>query len=256
MLAVGLGKQRGAETMHRAGLARTIPDAAAISLASGKVILGVAVVENAADLPMRIDVVGPEAFHDTDRSLLIASNAVLPRIPFDQADVLVLDWIGKDLSGSGMDPNVIGMWRRLGGERRPDYRRIVVRDVTDESRGNAIGIGWADVTTAHLVGRIDYASMYMNCLTANAPDVARVPMTMPTDREAIGIAIRTSGGSASPDAVRLVRAHSTLRLDELHVSEALLPEVRANDRLEILSEPVPMCFDATGTLLGTVVASH
>lgn len=256
MLAVGLGKQRGAETMHRAGLARTIPEAAAISLASGKVLLGVAIVENAADLPMHIEVVGPHAFHDTDRSLLVASNAVLPRIPFEHADVLILDWIGKDLSGSGMDPNVIGMWRRLGGERLPDYRRIVVRDVTDESRGNAIGIGWADVTTAHLVGRIDYAAMYMNCLTANAPDVARVPMTLPTDREAIGIAIRTSGGAATPDAVRLVRAHSTLRLDELLVSEALLPEVRANEKLEIVSEPEPMRFNGAGTLLGAVTSAH
>jgi hypothetical protein len=256
MLAVGLGKQRGAETMHRAGLARTIPEAAAVSLASGKVILGVAIVENAADLPMQIEVVGPEAFHDTDRALLVASNAVLPRVPFDHADVLVLDWIGKDLSGSGMDPNVIGMWRRLGGERVPDYRRIVVRDVTDGSRGNAIGIGWADVTTAHLVGRIDYAAMYMNCLTASAPDVARVPMTMPTDREAIGIAIRTSGGAATPDSVRLVRAHSTLRLDELLVSEALLPEVRGNSHLEIVGQLEPMRFDDAGTLLGTVGAPH
>lgn len=256
MLAVGLGKQRGAETMHRAGLARTIPEAAAVSLASGKVLLGVAIVENAADLPMRIEVVGPDDFHETDRTMLVASNAVLPRIPFDHADVLVLDWIGKDLSGSGMDPNVIGMWRRLGGERLPDYRRIVVRDVTDESRGNAIGIGWADVTTAHLVGRIDYAAMYMNCLTANAPDVARVPMTMPTDREAIGIAIRTSGGAASPDAVRLVRAHSTLRLDEMLVSEALLPEARANERLEVIGDPEAMRFDDAGTLLGTVSTQH
>jgi hypothetical protein len=250
MLAVGLGKQRGAETMHRAGLARTIPEAAKVGIASGKVVLGIAVVENASDQLMRIDVVEPQAFHDADRELLVASNAVLPRIPFDHADVLILDWIGKDLSGSGMDPNVIGMWRRLGGDRSPDYRRIVVRDVTEESRGNAIGIGWADVTTNHLVSRIDYAAMYMNCLTANAPDIARVPMTMPNDREAISIAIRTSGGSASPDAVRLVHAHSTLRLEELMVSEALLPDVRANPALEIISDPMPMVFDAAGVLVG------
>ncbi len=250
MLAVGLGKQRGAETMHRAGLARTIPEAAKVGIASGKVVLGIAVVENASDQLMRIDVVEPQAFHDADRELLVASNAVLPRIPFDHADVLILDWIGKDLSGSGMDPNVIGMWRRLGGERSPDYRRIVVRDVTEESRGNAIGIGWADVTTNHLVSRIDYAAMYMNCLTANAPDIARVPMTMPNDREAISIAIRTSGGSASPDAVRLVHAHSTLRLEELMVSEALLADVHANPALEIISDPMPMVFNAAGVLVG------
>ena len=120
----------------------------------------------------------------------------------------------------------------------------------------AIGIGWADVTTAHLVGRIDYAAMYINCLTANAPDVARVPMTMPTDREAIGIAIRTSGGAAAPDAVRLVRAHSTLRLDEMLVSEALLPEARANERLEVIGDPEAMRFDDAGTLLGTVSTQH
>lgn len=256
MVAVGLGKQRGAETMHRAGLARTIPDVASVTLATGKVLLGVAIVENAADLPMRIEIVEPAAFHDTDRALLVASNVVLPRIPFDHADVLVLDWIGKDLSGSGMDPNVIGMWRRLGGDRTPDYRRIVVRDVTDESQGNAIGIGWADVTTAHLVDRIDYTAMYMNCLTANAPDVARVPMTMPNDREAIGIAIRTSGGAAAPGEVRLVRAHSTLRLDEMLVSEAMVPEVRANSRLDIVGDLEPMRFGPDGTLLGHVVAAH
>jgi hypothetical protein len=245
MLAVGLGKQRGAETLHGAGLARAIPDVARVLLGTGKVVGGLAVVENAADDPYRIEAVPPEAFHATDEALLRLSNSLLPRIPFDHLDVLVVDWIGKNLSGSGMDPNVIGMWRRLGGERRPDYRRIVVRDVTPESHGNAIGIGWADFTTRRLVDAIDYGAMYMNCLTANAPDVARIPMTMATDREALEAAAKTSG-AAGP--LRIVRVHSTLRLEEMYVSQALLPEVEANPGLEVLAPPAPLLLDDAGHL--------
>src|SRR5688500_8886686 len=219
MLAVGLGKQRGAETMHASGLAHTIPDAASVSLSTGKVVLGLAIVENAADEPFRIEAAPPERFHETDRALLEVSNSLLPRIPFDQLDVLIVDWIGKNISGSGMDPNVIGMWRRLGGERKPDYKRIVVRDVTPESHGNAIGIGWADFTTERLVESIDREAMEMNCITANAPDVARIPISRPTDREVVELAIKTAAISGP---VRLARVHSTLRLEELYVSEALL----------------------------------
>ena len=245
MLAVGLGKQRGAETMHASGLAQTIPDAARVSLASGKVLLGLAIVENAADEPYRIEAVAPKRFHDVDRELLQVSNALLPRIPFDHLDVLVIDWIGKNISGSGMDPNVIGMWRRLGGERRPDYKRIVVRDVTPESHGNAIGIGWADFTTRRLIDSIDRAAMEMNCITANAPDVARIPIATATDREAIELAIKTA---AVTGPVRLARVHSTLRLEELYVSEALLDEARSSQSIDVIETPAPMAFDAAGRL--------
>lgn len=251
MLAVGLGKQRGAETMHANGLAETIPQAATVALATGKVLLGLAVVENAADEPLRIEAVEPEHFHQSDRDLLAVSNQLLPRIPFDQLHVLVVDWIGKNISGSGLDPNVIGMWRRLGGERKPDYRRIVVRDVTPESHGNAIGIGWADFTTRRLVDAIDYDAMYMNCLTANAPDVAKVPIALRTDREVIEAAIKTS---AATGPVRLARVHSTLRLEELYVSEALLDEVAANPGLEVIEPPAPMAFDGDGRLSPAFIA--
>ncbi|HEV2122921.1 MAG TPA: lactate racemase domain-containing protein, partial [Chloroflexota bacterium] len=245
MLAVGLGKQRGAETMHDAGLAQTIPEAATVSIASGKVLFGLAIVENASDEPYRIQAVAPEQFPAADAELLQLSNALLPRIPFEHLDVLVVDWIGKNISGSGMDPNVIGMWRRLGGERRPDYRRIVVRDVTPESHGNALGIGWADFTTTRLVEQIDSQAMFMNVLTANAPDVARVPLALPTDREAIAAAIKTS---TAIGPLRLARVHSTLRLEELYVSEALLEEVAAYPSVEVLEPAVEMQFDAEGHL--------
>jgi len=177
--------------------------------------------------------------------LLTLSNGLLPRIPFGQLDVLVVDWIGKNISGSGMDPNVIGMWRRLGGERKPDYKRIVARDVTPESHGNATGVGWADFTTQRLVDQIDKQAMYMNCITANAPDIARIPITAVSDREAIELAIKTAT-PAGP--VRLTRVHSTLRLEEMYVSEALLGEVRAFPTLEVLDDPAPLQFDAAGRL--------
>lgn len=245
MLAVGLGKQRGAETMHGAGLAQTIPEAATVAIASGKVVLGLAIVENASDEPYRIRAVAPEQFLEADAELLQLSNSLLPRIPFEHLDVLVVDWIGKNISGSGMDPNVIGMWRRLGGERRPDYRRIVVRDVTPESHGNALGIGWADFTTRRLVEQIDPQAMFMNALTANAPDVARVPLALSTDREAIEAAIKTS---AATGPLRLARVHSTLRLEEIYVSEALLEEVAAHPSLEVLEPAAEIQFDAEGRL--------
>ena len=246
MLAVGLGKQRGADSMHAHGLAETIPQAAEVALRAAPVIMGLGIVENALDQPYRLVGIAPEQFHETDRELLQIANGLLPRIPFEQLDVLVIDWIGKNISGSGMDPNVIGMWRRLGGERRPDYRRIVVRDVTPESHGNALGIGWADFTTRRLVDQIDYQAMYMNCLTANAPEVGRVPITLETDREAIGIALKTALASPQP---RLARVHSTLRLEQFHVSEALLPEVKDHPRLEVVADAVPMQFDDAGGLL-------
>jgi len=245
MLAVGLGKQRGAETMHGAGLATTIPEAAHVSLGTGKVVLGLAIVENGADEPFCIQAAAPDQFHATDESLLKVSNGLLPRIPFEQLDVLVVDWIGKNISGSGMDPNVIGMWRRLGGERKPDYKRIVARDVTPESHGNATGVGWADFTTQRLVDQIDRQAMYMNCITANAPDIARIPITAVSDREAIELAIKT----ATPGGpVRLARVHSTLRLEEMYVSEVLLDEVRTTPTLEVLDDPAPLQFDAAGRL--------
>ncbi|HEX2034844.1 MAG TPA: lactate racemase domain-containing protein [Chloroflexota bacterium] len=245
MLAVGLGKQRGAEAIHGAGLTTSVPEVAEVALATGKVVLGLAIVENAADEPYRIEAVGASAFHETDRELLRLSNSLLPRVPFEHLHVLVIDRIGKNLSGSGMDPNVIGMWRRLGGERRPDYQRIVVRDVTPESRGNAIGIGWADFTTRRLVEAIDHQAMYMNCLTANAPELARIPIALDSDRAAIEAAIKTSGAGEAP---RLARVHSTLHLEELYVSEALLEEVAQQPSLEVVEGPAPLQFDAGGQL--------
>lgn len=245
MLAVGLGKRHGADAMHSHGLAESVPQAAALSLRKANVILGVAIVENGFEQTQTIRVVPPDAFHQTDRELLRLSNKQLARVPFDQLDLLVIDAIGKNISGSGMDFNVIGMWRRLGGDRVPLYKRIVVLDLTPQTQGNALGVGAADFTTRRLASKIDFAKTYMNALTANFPEVAKVPITLENDRDAIEVALRSAAPQAAP---RIARIQSTLHVDQLEVSEGLLAEVKADSRLEQLTEPGPWSFDEEGNL--------
>lgn len=245
MVAVGLGKRQGADAMHAHGLAESVPHAAKLSLRKANVVLGVALVENSFEKLHTIRVVTPEAFLETDRDLLRLANKLLLRVPFDQLDLLVVDFLGKNISGSGLDFNIIGMWRRLGGERVPLYKRIAVLDLTPETHGNAMGIGAADFTTKRLVGQIDYAKTYMNALTANFPEVGKVPVALETDRDVVEIALRSANPQGSP---RVARIKSTLHLDELEVSEGLLAEARADARLEIIGEAHPWPFDEAGNL--------
>ena len=248
MIAVGLGKQRGAEEMHARGLGENIPPAAALAIERANILLGVAIVENSYDHTHTIRVVPPEKIHDTDRELLVLANSLLPRVPFDELDTLIVDWIGKNISGSGMDYNIIGMWRRIGGPRIPDYKRIVVLDLTPESHGNGLGVGAADFTTKKLVQKLDLRKMYMNCLTSNAIDAGQLPHALESDREAIEAGIKAAGVRHAAEA-RVVRIKNTLQLEELQVSEALLDQVRSNPSLEIVGEPEPMRFDEQGNLL-------
>src|SRR5262249_6992540 len=245
MLAVGLGKQRGADQMHDRGLGESIADAARMVLERANVAFGVAIVENAFDRPYRIVATPPERIHDTDRELLQLSNRLLPRVPFDPLDLLVVDWMGKNISGSGMDFNVVGMWRRLGGERRPYFDKIAVLNLTPESHGNALGVGIADFTTRRLVDQIDFQKSYMNALTAKAPMTVKVPVTLESDREVLQVALKSSTANGAP---RLARVKSTLPPDELGVPEALLPEVEQNGQLEPLGDLLPLPFDADGNL--------
>src|SRR5207244_8153329 len=175
MTAIGLGKQLGAEQIHAYGLQEHIPLAAQFSLAHNNVIVGLALVENAAHELAMVRAALPEAFLDTDRELLKRANELLPRIPFDHLHLLLVGWLGKNLSGSGMDYNVVGMWRRIGGERTPNFERIVVLDITDESDGNGLGVGIADFTTRRLHDKLDLAKMYTNGITSGALAAIKIP---------------------------------------------------------------------------------
>jgi hypothetical protein len=247
MMAVGLGKQPGAESMHQAGLTGVVEEAGRVILATGKIILGLAIVENAYEQTFLLEAVPPELIPERDRDLLKLAAGLLPRIPFDPLDLLVVDWMGKNLSGSGMDYNIIGLWRRVEGvERRPIFKYITVLNLSPESGGNAIGVGAADFTTRRLFNQIDFQKTYMNALTASAPGAAKIPVVLENDREAMSVALKTANPPGMP---RLVRIHSTLHLADYHISPALLEEARSYPDLEIVGPAQDMRFDTAGNLI-------
>ena len=247
MIAVGLGKQKGAEQMHAHDLAETIPQSAAIAIEKSNIVLGLGVVENGYDQPHTVRAAQAEDIYEIDRELQTLSKTLLPRVPFDELDLLIVDVMGKNISGAGMDPNIIGLNRGMTMDRHPNYKRVLVRDLTPESHGNAVGIGHADFVTKRLADKINYYDLYMNALTANNPSVAKIPITLETDE----IAIETAFKSACTDvaAPRVVRIFSTLHLEYLLFSEALIPAAEENPALEILDVPYAWDFDGRGNLL-------
>jgi hypothetical protein len=246
MLSIGLGKQRGAETVHGRGLRDTIPAVASVLLASGKVALGLGLVENAYHKLHTVRAAAPEAFLDTDRALLTLANSLLPRVPFDDLDLLIVDELGKNISGSGMDYNIVGMWRRIGGERRPDFRQIAVLGITPQSEGNGLGVGIASFTTRRVFDELDLQKTYMNGLTSGALDASKIPIVMASDLEACEAALKGANPSGPP---RVAWIKNTLELQELLVSEALLPEVASIPSLVLDGEPAEIACDERGTFL-------
>jgi lactate racemase-like protein len=246
MACIGLGKAPGAEQVHSHGLRDTIPAAASLVLERSNIVAGLALVENAAHTLAVVRATPPEGFLQTDRELLETANAYLPRVPFVHLHLLVVGWLGKNLSGSGLDYNVVGMWRRIGGEHVPDYERIVVLDLTEESDGNGLGVGIADFTTRQLYDKLDLPKMYLNGLTSSALEAIKIPIVLESDHQALRVALHAVGHG--PDA-RVAIVRSTLELDELWVSEALADEVAADPRLETLGALSKLDFDGDGRLL-------
>jgi hypothetical protein len=252
MVTVGLGKQAGAQEAHTHGLWPSVLAVPKLTMSSAKILFGVAVVENAFRRPVLIEVVPPvyDAFKEADERLLEAAKPHVAKLPFRQLDLLVVDELGKNISGTGMDLNVIGDWRMKGGTHEPDYRRIAVLSLTPESLGNGLGIGLADFTTRRFMEEYDAAVTYVNLLTATEPGALNtregpLPLALPSDREAMGVALFSSLASGRP---RVCRIRSTARLDEFRVSEALLEEVASNDSLSVEEEPREVEFDAAGNL--------
>ncbi|MCL5024900.1 MAG: DUF362 domain-containing protein [Chloroflexi bacterium] len=249
MMAIGLGKQRGAHSVHTAGLSETVAQAAEVFLAKANIALGVALVENAFHQIYTIEVVPPERIMERDRELLKLSNSLLPCVPFDQLDVLIVDWLGKNISGTGMDFNVVGMWRRIDAPMAPMYETIVVLDLTPESGGNAIGIGTADFAPMRLIDKIDRRKTYMNLLTAahgrKSLQHGKFPIALESDRACIEAALEAC---ALTRPARVARIKSTLHLDEMWISEALVSEAREKPNIQIVDGSVPLgsFMDAAG----------
>src|ERR687893_637830 len=235
MLTIGLGKQNGAHSVHSAGwenIHRTIPEAAQVAVESGKVAFGLAVLENPDEEPYKV--------------VAIPAKETLLRLPFDELDVLVVDEIGKNISGDGADPNVTGRYPTPYATGGPEVGRMVFLALTEETGGNANGVGMADVVSECLASRMDRSATYLNALTSTTPHPVKLPMVMPTDRLAIAAALEMCAG-VSPKDARLVRVKNTLKLRRMHVSEALLPEVEKDERLRVVEESGPMRFGEDGS---------
>ena len=245
MLAIGLGKQRGAHSIHSAGWERiheTIPEAARVAVGSGKVAFGLATVENADEEPCKIVAVPAEGLEEVEAPLLEEAKRNLARLPFDDIDVLIVDEIGKNISGDGADPNVTGRYPTTAASGGPSVKRMVYLGLTEETGGNANGLGMADVVTERLAGSMDRPSTYMNALTSTTPAPVKTPMVMPTDEMAIAAALTMCAG-VDPENARLVRIENTLKLGRFWASEALLSEIENDGRLEVLEDPRPMRFE-------------
>jgi hypothetical protein len=251
MMAIGLGKQHGAENYHRAGhhysYGEIFPLVGKAVLDSGHVLFGLGIVENGYDHTAKVQAVLPKDFDAVEKALLKEAKAWMARIPFDALDVLIVDELGKNISGAGMDPNVTGRASVQKPAGRPHVRMLFVRDITPEAEGNAIGVGFADLTTKRLVRKINYAAMHMNAITSGVAEAAKVPMAFDSDREAVETALGMIGLTPAEEA-RVVRIKSTLHLTEIDCSEAMLAEVKAHSRLHPVTDPKPMAFDASGNL--------
>lgn len=250
MLAIGLGKQHGADACHDRGfghMAENIVASARVTLARARVLGAVGVVANAYSELCQIAVVPAAAILKEEPALLDRARELAPRLPFDELDVLVVDRIGKDIAGTGLDTNVIGRYHTPYASGGPRIARIAVLDLSERSGGNAHGIGLADVTTRRAFAKIRFDRTYPNSLTSTQPATAKIPMVLEHDRQAIQAAIKTSN-VLDKQRVRLVRIASTKELERLEVSTSLLDEVAQHPHLSVQGEPYALPFDTGGRL--------
>ncbi len=254
MMAIGMGKQKGAEYYHKAAVqftfAKIIVDAGREVIKKAPILCGLGIVENGYDQTAKIVAMEPKEIETREKELQELSKQMLPRLPFNEIDLLVVDEMGKDISGTGIDPNITGRNRDLLGvwPHPVTAKRLFVRDLTANSNGNATGIGLADLTTQRLVDKINYQATYMNCITGISVEKAAVPMHFETDQQAIRVALG-SIGLIPPEQSKIVRIKNTLQIDEVEVSEAYATEFKKRKDLEILEGPKPMAFDGQGNLL-------
>ncbi|MEA5144381.1 MAG: lactate racemase domain-containing protein [Oscillibacter sp.] len=251
MMAIGMGKQEGAESLHRSGfgeMGKRLPEYARIIFEHCHVIFGVAPIENEFDQTCRLEVLPAEEIFEKEPELLLYAKSRLPRILLPETDVLVVHEIGKNFSGSGMDPNVTGTFGTpyaTGGIKK---QRTAVLDISRESHGSYIGLGMADVTTKRAFEKLDTNATYFNMITSTVLGVGKIPMVLETDKMALQVAVRTLT-SVDKAHVRMVYLKNTLSLEKIMISEALLPDVRGRNDIEVLEEPRELRFNAEGALL-------
>ncbi|MBI2525585.1 MAG: [Fe-S]-binding protein [Candidatus Rokubacteria bacterium] len=254
MMTIGLGKWQGATQYHRAnvthGYETVISAVGREMLARARIGFGLGIVENGYDETARVEAFNAAELEAGERRLLKDARDWMARLPFSPIDVLVVEAIGKNISGAGMDTNVIG---RPSNPHEPfpadpKILWIVALDLTEESGGNATGIGNADFTTRRLRDKVDWKKTAINCLTACAPNGAKLPLVFDSDREAVESALDCIG-LTRPEQARVIRVTNTLVLGEIDCSEAFLPEIAARSDLEVIGPPRALPFDAGGQIV-------
>lgn len=250
MLAVGLGKQKGADSIHRLGfgpLKDRIPAFASVVMEKHTVLFGVGVIENAFKETCRLEVLRGEEIPEKEPALLEYAKTRMPAILFPETDVLVVRTIGKNFSGSGMDPNISGTWATPFGGGGIRKQRTVVLDLDDKSHGNSLGAGMADFTTLRLFHKIDFTALYPNGLTSTVIEPCKIPMVLENDEMAIRAALKTCTG-IDRNKVRMVMIRNTQELETILVSESLAGGGSLPEGAEILGGAEAMSFDQDGNL--------
>ena len=252
MIAIGLGKQKGADACHGAGykyMAARIPAFATVTLREAPIVFGVGILENAREETAELQVIPAEQIAAAEPELLKKAAALLPRLPFPSCDVLVVDEIGKDISGGGMDPNVSGAFSTpyASGGIRAQMRCILA--LTEKTHGSAYGMGAADVVSKRLFEAVDFEKTYPNSITSTALSFSKLPLVMPNDRDAIALCVK-SCTDIDKENPRIIRIHNTLTLDRFWISEAMVPEAIAIPGVRVVGEPAFLGFDEGGNLAG------
>jgi len=250
MLVIGCGKQFGANICHSDGFENMAANVLAIGhevIAHKNVVFGVAIIEDAQHGTAKLAAIPGKCIEEEEPVLLEEAKALVPCIPFEKIDVLILEEIGKDISGTGMDPNVMGRSTQLPISQ-PFVERIAVLDLSEKSHHNCCGIGAADITTKRLFDKSDLTTTYPNLLTGHDPDNGKMPLVMPNDRNAIQAAIQTCLKIDPTKGCRLVWMKNTLWINKFYISESLVAEAEANPKVSVTGEAIEIPFDEVGNV--------
>lgn len=255
MIAVGLGNLEGAGDFHSAirnfSHEEVITSKASLVLASGKILGGLAIVENASHELARVEAILGERIEEREKVLFRESAELMPALPVETLDLLIIDQIGKDISGAGMDPNVTGRWFRLNSrwQEKPEIGRILVRDLSKKTKGNGLGIGLSDFCTLRTVEKMDLSTTYANAITSQNTVTAQIPLYFDSDREMLEAAVKSLGASIDPSRLRLIRIRDTLHLNPFWASESLVEDLKISPRVTKVSKAQPLSFDRAGNIL-------
>ena len=251
MVTIGLGKQKGADICHELGfgkMAHNIPAIGMVLIEKTNIISAVGVLENAYHETCQIEVMDKEKIEKLEPALQQKAKELAPKIYFDQLDVLIIDEIGKDISGSGFDTNMVGRYHTPYASGGPDITRISVLDITERSHGNGNGLGILDFTTKRAFDKFDFEMTYPNSLTSTVPTSVKIPMVLKNDKQAIQAAIKTCN-ILNKHQVRMVRIKNTVEVETIEVSENMIDGIHKNEYMKCEGEAYPLSFNERGSLL-------